>query len=210
MESEFPSNSKSNKARAKEEPKKIEKVVVGEVIARKKPISRRLSETFFGGDARNAGAFVFFDVFIPATKDMVADMMSQGMERMLFGEVRSTSRRGYSYRPGERNHTPYNRMSSPGHRRADEPRGSSRKNRAVHNFDEFILATRGEAMEVLARLDEQIATYEVTTVADLYDLLGHTGAYTDSKWGWVDLRDAQVRRVPNGYLLDLPRPEPID
>lgn len=211
MESEFPSNSKTKKSTdAKDEPKKVEKVVTGEVRTRKRPLGRRFADTFAGGDARGAGSYVLFDVMIPAAKDMVADAMSQGVERMLFGEVRSTSRRG-SHRPGSTNYTPYNRVGSgPIGSRRDEPRIPSRRNRALHNFDEFILETRAEAHEVLDRLNYRIDQYEVATVADLYDLLGQTGEYTDAKWGWTDLRYADISRISNGYVLDLPRPEPID
>lgn len=215
MESEFPSNSKTTKTTkkstdAKDEPKKVEKVVTGEVRTRKRPLGRRFADTFAGGDARGAGSYVLFDVMIPAAKDMVADAMSQGVERMLFGEVRSTSRRGH--RTGASGgYTPYNRMGSgPIGSRREEPRVPSRRNRALHNFDEFILDTRAEAHEVLDRLHHRIDQYEVATVADLYDLLGQTGEYTDAKWGWTDLRYADITRITNGYVLDLPRPEPID
>jgi hypothetical protein len=72
------------------------------------------------------------------------------------------------------------------------------------------LATRVEAEEVIDRLFDVVSRYETATVADLYEMVGVTGNYTDDKWGWTDLRGASVQRVRNGYLLDLPRPEPLD
>ena len=209
MESEFPSNSKANKPssnRAKDETTKVEKVVTGTVVTRKKPLGRRFKETFVGGDAKGVGEYVVVDVLVPAAKDMIVDGFTQFIERMFYQESRSTLRYGSSrYRSG--GHTPYNRMSDP--RRREEPR-RERRNRALHNFDEFILETRAEASEVLDRLHARIDKYGAATVADLYDMLGETGNYTDVKYGWVDLQGSGISRVDGGYLLDLPRPEPLD
>lgn len=212
---DFPSNRRdvkpNRKVEGEPEQKKIARVTQGEVVRRKKPLGKRFAETFGAGDARGVWAYVMMDVLIPAAKDMVADAVSQGFERMLFGEVRSTSRR-IGHKPG--GYTPYNRYSSPSHSRRDtydEPRRElSRRSRATHDFDEIILQTRVEAEEVIDRLFDLVSRYEVATVADLYELLGISGSYTDDRWGWSDIRGADIRRVRNGYLLDLPKPEPLD
>lgn len=99
-------------------------------------------------------------------------------------------------------------MSDP--RRRDEPRTVSRQARARHDFDEIILENRVEAEEVLDRLFERIEEYGTATVADLYDLVGMTGDYTDNKYGWTGLATASVSRTKGGYVLDLPRPEVLD
>lgn len=199
---ELPSNSRS-----KQPEKKVERVVSSEVIRRKKPLGKRLKDTLVDGDARSVWGFVALDVLVPAAKDMLADAVSQGVERMIFGEARSRSRRGY--RPGE-GPIAYNRYSSSRHR--DDPRERpqlSRRARANHDFEEIVLSTRAEASEVIDRLFDLIAKYEMATVADLYEMVGIQGSYTDDKWGWDDIRGAGVQRVRDGYLLDLPRPEPL-
>lgn len=208
MDSEFPSNSKSTSKqtpRAKDETAKVEKVVTGTVVSRKKPLGRRLKETFVGGDAKGVGEYVVVDVLVPAAKDMIVDGFTQFIERMFYQESRSTLRYGSRYRAG--GHTPYNRMSEP--RRREDPR-RDRRARAMHNFDEFILETRAEASEVLDRLHARIDKYGAATVADLYDMLGETGSYTDVKYGWTDLMGSGISRADGGFLLDLPRPEPLD
>lgn len=208
MAEEFPGNSQRGKEqRVKPAEKKVERVVQSEVVRRKTPLSKKIKETFVGGDARNVWGFVAFDVLIPAAKDMFADAVSQGVERMIFGDARSTSRRT-GRRPGD-SHISYNRYSSA---RRDEPRRPeiSRRGRATFDFDEIILATRVEAEEVIDRLFDLVSKYEIATVADLYDMVGIAGNYTDDKWGWQDLRGGGVTRVTNGYLLDLPKPEPLD
>lgn len=188
---------------SRQEPKKVERVTSGDVVRRKKPLGKRFSEMFFGGDTRGTWSFVAWEVFIPAMKETFADVFTQGVERMIFGESRPGSRgRG-------RGHTNYQRYSSGGRR--EEPRPQlSRRARATHDFDEIILNTRVEAEEVIDQLFELADRYNEATVADLYDLVGITGNYTDQKYGWTDLRGAGVTHVRNGYLLDLPRPEPLD
>jgi len=215
-EHDLPSNSHMNRPQEtpKPEPKKVEKVVTGKVVQRKKPLGKRLHETFIGGEAKNVGSYVIFEVLVPAMKDTIADIVSQGIERMLFGESRSTSRRT-GFRTGTPSgHVSYNRYSSsaPWNRgRPEEPRPSvSRRVRGTHEFDEIILATRGEADEVIDRLFDLISKYEQATVNDLYELVGITGSFTDERWGWTDIRGAGVTRIANGYLLNLPKPDPLD
>ena len=49
------------------------------------------------------------------------------------------------------------------------------------------------------------------TVADLYDLVGLNHNFTDNKYGWTNLRNAQPVRDRDGYyILKLPRAVPID
>lgn len=212
---EFPSNS-HNAGDPKEEktaePKRVEKVVVGDVERRKKPFGKRFTETFVGGDARNVVQYVLFEVLVPAAKDTIADAVSQGVERMIFGEARSPSRRT-GYRPGgSSSYVSYNKFGSSKRdpRDRDEPRGLSRQARTNHQFDEILLATRAEAETVIERLYDLVNEYELATVADLLELVGETPSYTDGKWGWDDMHGATVRRVREGYLLDLPKTKPVD
>jgi hypothetical protein len=207
----YPSNSnKTKEEKVEAEPKKVEQITTGEVVRRKKPIYKRIQESFIGGDARSVWGFVVLDVLLPAAKDTLTDAVSQGMERLVFGEVRSTSRRAGGYRPSA-TYTNYQRFGPSSSVRRDEPRPQiSQRARASHDFDEIILATRVEAETVIDRIFDLVAKYEMATVADLYDLVGISGNYTDDKWGWTDIRGAGVTRVRNGYLLDLPRPEPLN
>lgn len=209
MESEFPSNSrKSARPVEREEAKRtVERVTTSEVVRRKKPLSRRMSETFIGGDAKSVWGYVFLDVLVPAAKDMVADAGSQFIERMMFGDSRSSSRRR-SRSDNSVGHVAYNRFASSS--REEPRRDISRRARTSHDFDEIIIASRADAEEVLDHLIEMIAKYETASVGDLYELVGISGNFTDAKWGWTDLRGSGVMRTRNGYLLNLPKPEPID
>lgn len=214
---EFPANTHAARAkgtRAPRDEKVVPKVVTGSVTRRKKPFGKRLAEVFVADDAQSVGSYIVFDVLIPAAKDVIADVVSQAIERTLFGGARSTSRRT-GFRPGgSAGHVSYNRYSSsaPWNReKRDERPSISRRARGSHDFDEIILATRGEAEEVIDRLFDLIARYEQATVSDLYELVGLSGNFTDERWGWTDIRGAGVTRIgSDGYLLDLPKPEPLE
>ena len=84
------------------------------------------------------------------------------------------------------------------------------RTRSGYSYDDVILDTRGEAEEVLTRMDELIETYGVVSVADLYDLVGVTCNYTDNKYGWTNIRNAEPIRVRKGYMLKLPKAIPIE
>jgi hypothetical protein len=206
MDQEFPPNS----ARSKVEPetpedKKVESVVKGEVIRRKKPLGKRFHETFFGGDARGTATFVVGSVLIPAAKDMLVDAGAQFIERLVYGETR---RRTIQRGPNPMGTISYNRMSQPSDR--PPPATLSRRARARHEFDEIVLSTRAEAEEVLDRMFDLLSRYDSVSVADLYELTGIRSEHTDHKWGWTDLRGTGVARTRSGgYLLDLPEPSPL-
>ena len=81
---------------------------------------------------------------------------------------------------------------------------------AVYDYDNIILSSRGEAEDVLMKMDELMDTYGLVRVADLYDLVGITGNYTDNKYGWTNIRNAEIVRVRDGYMIKMPRAVAID
>ena len=48
------------------------------------------------------------------------------------------------------------------------------------------------------------------TVAALYDLVGVSGNYTDNKYGWTDISNAEIVRVKDGYMIKLPKIRKLD
>ena len=76
--------------------------------------------------------------------------------------------------------------------------------------NDIIIENRGEAEDVLSRMDELIDQYGLVSVADLYDLVGINGNYTDNKYGWFNIRTASVVRVRDGYMIKLPKAVPLN
>lgn len=210
----YPSNSRSGREKPQEqkEPKKIERVVTGKSLRRKKPLGTRLAETFIGGsDTHSVWEYVFFDVLVPAAKDMVSDAVSQGIERMLFGEVRGRGGRSRSNTPYT-NYSSSSRYNPPGPMmRRDEPRRPelSRQDRAQHRFDQIIIPTRTEATEILDQMYSVLSQYDVVTVSDLYEMANIESQFTDERYGWDDLSGSGVSRDRKGYLLVLPQPKEL-
>lgn len=204
---EFPSN--SNRKRELNTPvkeKNITPVVSGKVIKKQRSFGQKLSETFFGDDTRSVGDYILHDVLIPAMKSTLSDMVGGGIEMLLFGERKSSSR-SRLFRDRDRSYVPYNKLS----RRDDleDRRYMSRSARSRHDFDDIILETRGEAEDVLSHMVDLIEDYGVASVGDYYDLLGIESNFTDNKYGWINVADGYVDRVRDGYCIRLPRPREI-
>ena len=206
---EFPSNSMAPKPKPAEKPeeKVVKPITSGKVVRRKKPLGVRLREMFIGDSDQGVVEYVLGEVMVPALKEMVTDAVSQGIERMIFGENRPNRKRssGSSGPFGNTGYTNYNRYSS--NKREDRPR----RTRQSHDFDDVILDSRQEAQEVIDTLIDWIGKYDAVSVKDLYELVGEEFHHTDEKWGWTNLDRASVRRVGNqSYLLVLPKTEPLD
>lgn len=201
MEEEYKSNSNRSREikKQREEEKKVEKVITGKVKTKKRSFFSKFKDEIISQDAKSIKSFVFGDVLIPSIKKAISDIVTNGIEIILYGETKG--RRSTADRVSYRSYYDYRNSRS-------DDRNISIS--STYNFDDIILDTRGEAQEVLDRMDELMDTYGLVRVADFYDLVGITGNYTDNKYGWTNLRNASVVRVRDGYLIKMPRAVPID
>ena len=204
MDQYKPNSHKSKEEAQLPEKKKVERVVTGPVKTKKNEL-RRFADIFISEDVANVKNYIFMDVLVPAMKKAISDIVTNGIDMILYGE--SGRNRKSSTNAGNVSYRNYYDQ-----RRDDERRYSSSNSsaRAHYRYDDIIIESRGEAEEVLTRMDELIETYRIASVADLYDLLGVSSDYTDNKYGWTNLRNAEVIRVRDGYRLKLPKPLPID
>ena len=93
-------------------------------------------------------------------------------------------------------------------RKSERQYQDDRNNQFCNN--NIVFNSRGDAEAVLMSMDELISQYEVVRVADLYDLAGITGDYTDYRYGWTDIRSARIERVRDGYIIRMPKALPLD
>jgi hypothetical protein len=195
---DYPSNSHKSKKKAKGNPKKeVKKVTKGKVVKKKKSLSKKFAETFLDAeDIESVATYAIHDVIVPAIKNMFADTINNTMDMLLFGKIR-----GGRSRAKGRPYVSYGSYYS----REREERSISKLSRTRHNFDEIVLEDRGEAEEVLNHLVDLIDDYGMASVADLYDLVGITSAFTDNKYGWDNLSTARILPVRGGYVISLPR-----
>lgn len=186
--------------------KSIEKVVVGEVIIKKKSLGQKIKDTFVEADVRSVVRYVVSEVLIPAARNMIVDASTKGVERMMYGD-RAYQRRGYSGGPRITYNSPINRQEY----RSPLTRPPSQTG-AIHpraGRNDFILATKEEATRVLEAMNDIIEMYDVVSVADLNELVGFPSSFVDQKWGWSFLGAAYVRQIREGFMIDLPPAEPL-
>lgn len=198
---DYKPNSYKSKTESTELPqKKVEKVVTGKVTTKKKNGIIKLADVFISEDASNVKNYILMDVLIPAVKKAVSDIVTNGIDMILYG----------GNKPGGKTtnspYISYNRFSD----KQNDPRSSVHRVQTSYSYEDLVIDSRGEAEEVLTRMDELVATYGFVTVADMYDLAGATCNYTDNKYGWTSVRNASIVRVRDGYLIKMPRAMPID
>lgn len=192
---------KPNSHKSKTEEKKVEKVVKGKVKTRKKSEVQKMTDMFIGGDKNSVKNTIITEVIVPSVKKIISDVVTDGISLLLYGETGGGKRTNSGSRPS---YTGYYNSGARTH--------ASNVTRTVagYSYDEIILSSRGEAEEVLSQLDELIDTYGTASVADLYDLVGITGKYTDNNYGWTNLKNADAIRTRDGeYLLKMPKALPL-
>ena len=192
--------SNSNKSReAKAEPvaeKKISPVVNGTATVRKKTGLGKLAGSIIVEDARSVGSYILTDVLIPALKKSIDDIVSNGIHMMLYGKAAES-----------RNSSTISRVSYSGYyqRKSEEPlrAGSSS---SVFEFEDIVFPTRGDAEAVLTAMEDIIDQYQAVSVGDLYELSKVPSPnYTVNKYGWTNLRSAQVVRCRDGFIIQFPK-----
>ena len=197
---------KEQQAAEKEERQKVEKVVTGKVKTKKKSEISKFADVFISEDASNVKSYIFMDVLVPAIKKAISDIVTDGIDMILYGGTgHSKKRRSGS---SDASYVSY-RSYSDRERDRDRRRDDDYRSRSRYDFQDIILETKGEAEDVLDRLDELLDQYSMVSVADLYDLVGISGEYTDNRYGWTSLSSARVERVRDGYMIKLPKPMPI-
>lgn len=184
------------------EPKQIKKVVNSPVKTKKRSDIRKAADSFISDDAKNIKSYVVMDVLLPAAKKALCDIVTDGINMLLYGSTRSRN----EVRGSQVDRVSWVDYSGRSRRTADEPRARSR-----FDFDEIIFNRRAEAEAVLDQMVEVINKYGFVTVADMYDMADLTQPYTSNKYGWMNLSTAEV--VPTrggGFVIKLPRAQVID
>ena len=178
--------------------KKVEKIVKGTVKTKKKSELSKFAGSIISEEANNVGSYIIGEVLIPTICKTIVDIISDSVNMIFLGKT--GSRRNDS-RSTNTHYVSYRSYSDS----RDDRRYDNSRSLAGYSYDDIVLGSRAEAEEVLLAMGDLLDTYNVVRVADLYDLVGVTGRYTDNDYGWTNLRDADVKRVSDGWLLKLPR-----
>ena len=202
--SEYASNSFKSKEAAEEQvrEKRVEKVVSGAVKTRENK-GRKLADIFISEDATNVKSYIFMDVLVPAIKKAISDIVTDGIDMILYGGNGGRNKNKSSSKISYRSYYDDNKRTE---RRREE--GYVGRNR--FDYDDIVYDSRREAENVLKHMHEIIEDYKLVTVADMYDLSGITIPHTGYNYGWTNLRSAEAVRTRDGYVLKLPKASPID
>lgn len=180
--------------------KKVSQIASGKI--KKKTGVQKLKDFIFLEDTKNVKEYVLKDIIIPGIKDLAFKMFTNGLSMYLFKDQshakhNSTGSSAYRYS--------YN-TCYPG----SSGLKTNRNTRDDYEYDDIVFETRGIAEEVLISLEDMIDRYNMASVSDFYDLCGITGKYTDCKYGWTNLKDAEPIRVSDGYMIRFPKVEPLN
>ena len=198
MDKEYPSNSYAAKQQPTEkvtvQDKKLNKVISSSARTKKKS---KIKDALVSEDASSVKSYIIMEVLIPAFKKAVSDVVTNGIDMILYGETGKSKRRSGS----KVSYTSYYDRERERERRRDYPRISG-----GFDYEDIILDSRGEGEAVLMQMDTVIDQYGSISIADLYDLVGiPNDNYQNNNYGWTDLRMATVKRTYDGYILKLPR-----
>ena len=202
MDEYKPNSHKSKEERDLLSEKKVEKIVSGFVKSKKKNDIQKFADVFISEDVGNVKSYILLDVLVPAIKKAISDIVTNGIDMILYGETGKTKKNSTASKVSYRSF----------YEKENEPKRSygSSTLKSGYSYDDIILDNRGEAEEVLSRMEELVSMYGIVSVADLYDLVGITGNYTDNKYGWTDVHSASVVRVRDGYFIKLPKALPLN
>lgn len=183
------------------EKKRYEKIVKTPVKKEPRTIGQALIDTFFPGSVSDIAYYLIYDTAIPKLKKAIPIIGRDILEMLVSPDSKGTKG---TYRDRERTRVSYDRYSA-----RDDDR-DRRVRRANNIFENPIFATRADAEAILENMLESIDKFGLVTVMDVYDMLGENTNFTDDRYGWTDLRRAEIRPYRGDFLLDLPRPKFVD
>ena len=199
---EYKSN--SDKARNAQSEKMVEAVITGTAKTRKKGEMQKFANVFIAEDANNVMSYILMEVIVPAAKKALSDIVTTGIDMILYGEAGRYKRNNGAQKVSYRNY--YDQSSD----RVRAGYGGSPR-RAGIDYDDIVFDTRGDAESVLDAMHDIIAQYGTVSVADLYDLARvPNDNFTMNRYGWTSINGAQTVRVRDGYILKLPRVVPLN
>ena len=205
---DYPSNANGPKSEVR--PTEKPKAIVKGKVKQKNSVFKRFKDEFITEDAPTVGAYILYDILLPALRDLVSDIGHGALDAAMGTETKRYRSRG---RDRDRSYISYDRMYDDRDRRKrdrdDERYETRRRNRDLIDME---FQYREDAEDVLDRMCDYLEKYDDVPVSYFYDLCGETvpGDFTKDDWGWTNLAGVRVRGSNrNGWYIDLPRPKEL-
>ena len=158
------------------------------------------------------GAYVNDEIVKPAIKNIIVDAVTSGINMVMYGEKGGPGRGGYRPSSGSRGYSQPRTNYSTSYNRAPEPAQERVVTRtARQGVEDYVIADRADASEVLVSLTESADRYDTVSIADYYDLIGVAPQFTDNNHGWSfdSISRASIIPVRGGYVIKFPPVEVI-
>lgn len=190
----------NNSGSAPDSSKAITKNVIEKKSSRN-PNIRLVSE-----DAKSVGNYVLVDIIIPKIKELITTGFKYAIDFVFYGTKGTKSNK-----PGIGTVSYSSFYSSPTYQQPgsySNPMVSRPNN--IFTINEIVFPDREDAEKVLLALNDTIMKYGCANVGDFYDFINKPHSFTDLKYGWRDLRDAEIIRVSDGFTIRFPKVIPIE
>ena len=105
----------------------------------------------------NVKSYIMQDIIVPAIKDVILDAVRAFL--------------GVNGRSGDNRRPTASRISYKDYygRKDDRPTANTPRNRSGYDYEDYVITNRGEAEDVLSRMDEMISVYGMVSVAELFE-----------------------------------------
>lgn len=224
---DYRSNSNRSKMKAetenKEETPKLKNMLSSPAKRTNRGYLRRLGEVIRNKDINYIKSYLFDYVMIPSLRDGAWDILSNGLHMLLYD--------GESKKSVSSSHTAYGSFYDDNKGRSkktavyysednDRPTVVSRS--TLHYVDDVLIPdtdengirnkkkAREKAEGIIIEMNRLIEKYGLVRVSQFYESVGITGNYTAEKYGWNNIKDVRIIEVRNGYVIEMPKPYPID
>lgn len=157
---------------------------------------------FFTNNLENIGEYIWKEVVVPAGKDMISNAGKKALDLIIYGDASKTQTSSYNSNNGSKYKQAYQQQQASQQKHVNVPRGS------------VMVDTEQQGKDILKRLDNDLKrTNQPVNIPDLYDCYNavtnktdYVVSYTDAKWGWYDLRSAEVVYTRDGWMVKMPEP----
>ena len=180
----------------------LQPVVTSPVQVKKKRV--RIRDLFIAEDMKSVGSHVFYEMFVPYSKQMLFSLGTGAMHRALFGistklqgmglpiqppqgPVTRISYGGHVNRP-QANQTMQQIMGGIGGRMA--PMLESGPRRSSAQQDEYTIGSHDEAIHILTVMGDVLQNHGLVTLRQYKQLCGVMPEFTDENFGWTAIPNA--------------------
>lgn len=193
MDEYKPNSKKALKSSDKSKP--VVKPVVQAVKRKKQSEIGKFMDVFLAMDVSQIKEHAIHQIIIPYGKKILMDTLDFALNGEVTNGKRGSTVSQYDYAGcfSSQKNKPKTRMPDKRYR-----------------YDEIILATARDAENCLKQMRNIIQEYDFVTVGMFFELVNECGRNTDYNYGWYDLDDVTYHPVRGGWVLDLPKPRPIE